>query len=104
MILINQDETLYLNFNKINYIKIVKLPSNEIGYAISVDTDEDTHCRFAIYDTEERAKEVMYEMLHCEKFYIMPKDKDFNISNIIYDEITGEYIEGEENGRSNDKI
>lgn len=84
MILINQDETLYLNFNKINYIKIIKLPSNEMGYAISVDTDEDTHYRFAIYDTEERAKEVMSEMLMCEKFYIMPKNKHINVFNIIY--------------------
>ena len=62
MIIVSQDKMMIINFNNIEYIKVRKLPVNEIGYAISIETLSNNFDRFAIYDTEERAKEVFKEI------------------------------------------
>ena len=62
MIIVNQDKTVMVNFDNVDYIELNKLPINEIGYAIGIDTSESYFNRFAIYDTEERAKEVLAEI------------------------------------------
>lgn len=63
MIIVSQDKMMIINFNNTEYIKMRKLPVNEVGYAISIETTSNNFDRFAIYDTEERAKEVFKEII-----------------------------------------
>lgn len=65
MIMLSQDENTIVNFDNVENIQVRKLPANETGYAISVETFCSNFDRFAIYDTEERAKEVLRQLL-CE--------------------------------------
>ena len=68
MIIVNQDKTVIVNFDNVDHIELKKLPVNEIGYAIDIETSESYFNRFAIYDTEERAKEVLQEIIDMYKF------------------------------------
>lgn len=68
MIIVNQDKTVMVNFDNVDHIELIKLPVNEIGYAIGIETSESYFNRFAIYDTEERAKEVLQEIIDMYKF------------------------------------
>lgn len=63
MIMLSQDENTIVNFDNVENIQVRKLPVNETGYAISVETFCSNFDRFAIYDTEERAKEVLIDIL-----------------------------------------
>mgnify|MGYP006998596145 CR=1 FL=1 len=62
MIIVSQDEKTIVNFDNVIYANVRKLPPNEIGYAIKIYTFESNFERFALYDTEERAKEVLAEI------------------------------------------
>ena len=85
MIIVSQDRKMIVNFRNVENIKIRELSANESGYAVSVETFTSDFDRFAIYDTEERAKEVLAEitefwkdgaMTDCRGFicYEMPED------------------------------
>ena len=63
MIIVSQDKNTIVNFDNVENIQVRKLPENEIGYAIGVETFCSNFDRFAIYDTEERAKEVLQEIV-----------------------------------------
>lgn len=62
MIIVSQDEKTIVNFDNVIYANVRKLPPNEIGYSIKIYTFESNFERFALYDTEERAKEVLAEI------------------------------------------
>lgn len=62
MIIVSQDKKTIVNFDNVIYANVRKLPPNEIGYAIRMDTFESNFERFALYDTEERTKEVLSEI------------------------------------------
>lgn len=62
MIIVSQDEKTIVNFDNVIYANVRKLPPNEIGYSIKIYTFESNFERFALYDTEERAKEVLSEI------------------------------------------
>lgn len=62
MIIVNQDKKMIINFDNVIRINVRRLPPNETGYAISIDTMDCLFDRFALYDTEERAKEVLSEI------------------------------------------
>ena len=70
MIIVSQDKTMIINFNNVEHIKIRKLPINEIGYAINIETCSSNLERFAMYDTEERAKEVLQEIVQKFSSYL----------------------------------
>ena len=62
MIIVSQDKKTIVNFDNVIYANVRKLPPNEIGYAIRIYTFESDFERFALYDTEERTKEVLSEI------------------------------------------
>lgn len=62
MIIVSQDKKTIINFDNVIRINVRRLPPNETGYAISIDTMDCLFDRFALYDTEERAKEVLSEI------------------------------------------
>lgn len=62
MIIVSQDEKTIVNFDNVIYANVRKLPPNEIGYSIKIYTFESNFERFALYNTEERAKEVLAEI------------------------------------------
>ncbi len=73
MILISQDEKNYINFNNIISINIYKLPFNEKGFKIEAETINDCLYTLGIYDTEERSKEIMNNVIRFECVFRMPK-------------------------------
>lgn len=62
MIIVSQDKKTIVNFDNVIYANVRKLPPNEIGYAIRIYTFESDFERFALYDTEERTKEVLADI------------------------------------------
>lgn len=77
MIIVSQDKTVMVNFDNVDHIELKKLPVNEIGYAIGIETSESYFNRFAIYDTEERVKEVLAEITEFWKNGAMSDYKGF---------------------------
>lgn len=70
MIIVSQDKKTIVNFDNVIYANVRKLPPNEIGYAIRIYTFESDFERFALYDTEERAKEVLQEIVSKYSSYL----------------------------------
>lgn len=62
MIIVSQDKKTIVNFGNVIYANVRKLPPNEKGYAINISTFERNFERFSLYDTEEKAKEVLSEI------------------------------------------
>lgn len=88
MIIVSQDKKTIVNFDNVIYANVRKLPPNEIGYAIRIYTFESDFERFALYDTEERAKEVLQEITEkiCEGSNIKMEIEGINceVSKQIY--------------------
>lgn len=90
MIIVSQDKKTIVNFDNVIYANIRKLPPNEIGYAIRMYTFESNFERFALYDTEEKAKEVLSE--------IYGKYSDWQTIRMVRnEEIQAKLINGDKN-------
>ena len=64
MIIISQDKTMILNFEYIETIEIENpLENNDGKFKILCDTTSDNQYTIAEYKTEERAKEVLQEII-----------------------------------------
>ena len=78
MIIVSQDKSEIVNFDRINYIQVSKIDKSksviEINYA---DMDWKTVVK---YETEERAKEVLQEIL---EFYEISKRYECSSNNSI---------------------
>ena len=77
MIIVSQDKTKILNFDNIEVIGIGNpLEDDEGKFKILVDTTNDNEFSIAEYETEDRAKEVLKEILNAkatfELFRIAP--------------------------------
>lgn len=87
MIIINQNKTMIVNFNTVENIQIRALPINEHGYAISIETFACNFERFAIYETEERANEVLQEIikayLNCNEQNVLAEYA--YVKNIVFE-------------------
>lgn len=65
MLIINQDKTMILNFENIEAIGIGNPLENKDGkFEILCDTTSDNQYTMAEYDTEERAKEVLVDIVN----------------------------------------
>jgi hypothetical protein len=78
MIIINQNKTMFLNFENIEAVGINNpLENNEGKFAILVETTSDHQYTIAIYKTEERANEVLNEIL--EEYSRWKYDKNMSV-------------------------
>lgn len=72
MIIVSQDKNMIINFNSIVSVYVIKNYVSEEkgykGYNIDFATNEEINFVLATYDTEERAKEVLQEIIDMYKF------------------------------------
>lgn len=70
MIIISQDKTMILNFEYIETIEIENpLENNDGKFKILCDTTSDNQYTIAEYKTEERAREVLQEIIKAYREY-----------------------------------
>lgn len=74
MIIVSQDKKMFMNFNSIVSVYVIKNYVSEEkgyqGYNIDFATNEEINFVLATYDTEERAKEVLQEIIKRYLSYI----------------------------------
>lgn len=79
MVIVNQDKSMIINFNNIVSTYVIKKYVSEEkgykGYNIDCTTNEEINFVLATYETEERAKEVLKEII---KAYL-----DCNVQNVL---------------------
>ena len=62
MIIIEQDKTYFVNFNNVSQVTLA-VNKEEEEYAVMVQTIDEEELIMGIYKTEERAKEVLREIV-----------------------------------------
>lgn len=73
MIIVSQDKKMFVNFNSIVSVYVIKNYISEEkgykGYNIDFATNEEINFVLATYETEERAKEVLQEIIKAYRNY-----------------------------------
>lgn len=64
MIIVNQEKTYLVNFNNVCQVSLA-VDEEETEYAIAVQTVDKEEIIMGIYKTEERAKEVLQEIVNA---------------------------------------
>lgn len=73
MIIVEQDKTYFVNFNNVSQVTVA-VNKKEEEYAVMVQTIDEEELVMGIYETEERAKEVLeqitekYENIELAKY------------------------------------
>ena len=80
MIIVSQDKETIINFKKANIVNINKLNKKQIGAWFSCNEEENNNVLLAEYATEERAKEVLEEII----------ERYTNWNNLVCGQPTGE--------------
>ena len=96
MIIVSQNKGVIINFEKVNIININKLDERQIGAWFNCNEEENNNVFLGEYATEERAKEVLQEIL---KYYNSLKrksvyaigDGNFTFSEKFYYEMPKEW-------------
>lgn len=94
MLILNQDKMQIINFNNIRIIEINTPETWNQGY-YSIDTypecedQQNWHIRLGKYDTEERAKEVLKEII---KVYKSQQYIVFNVENGEYKQLENKRV------------
>lgn len=71
MIIVSQDKTMVINFEKVEIIGVGNPLENDLGkFPIEITTISDNEYPIAIYETEERAKEVLQEIIEIHRVAI----------------------------------
>ena len=86
MIIVSQDKKMIINFNSIVSIYVIKNYVSEEkgyqGYNIDFATNEEINFVLATYDTEERAKEVLQEIISKYKTTLYNTKTNETVVNI----------------------
>lgn len=83
MIIISQDKTMILNFEYIETIEIGNpLENNDGKFKILCDTTSDNQYTIAEYETEERAKEVLQEIISKYKITLYNSKTNETVVNV----------------------
>lgn len=83
MVIISQDKTMILNFEYIETIEIGNpLENNDGKFKILCDTTSDNQYTIAEYETEERAKEVLQEIINKYKITLYNSRTNETVVNV----------------------
>lgn len=83
MVIISQDKTMILNFENIETIEIGNpLENNDGKFKILCDTTSDNQYTIAEYETEERAKEVLQEIISKYKITLYNSKTNETVVNV----------------------
>ena len=83
MIIVNQDKTMIFNYKNIETIGIGNPLENDDGkFAILIETISDNQYPIALYETEERAKEVLQEIISKYKTTLYNSKTNETVVNI----------------------
>lgn len=83
MVIISQDKTMILNFEYIETIEIENpLENNDGKFKILCDTTSDNQYTIAEYETEERAKEVLQEIISKYKITLYNSKTNETVVNV----------------------
>ena len=86
MIIVSQDKNMIINFNSIVSIYVIKNYVSEEkgyqGYNIDFATNEEINFVLATYDTEERAKEVLQEIVSKYKVTLYNSKTNETVVNV----------------------
>ena len=83
MVIISQDKTMILNFENIETIEIRNpLENNDGKFKILCDTTSDNQYTIAGYEKEERAKEVLQEIISKYKITLYNSKTNETVVNV----------------------
>ena len=86
MIIVSQDRKMFVNFNSIVSVYVIKNYISEEegykGYNIDFATNEEINFVLATFDTEERAKEVLQEIVSKYKVTLYNSKTNETVVNI----------------------
>ena len=86
MIIVSQDRKMFVNFNSIVSVYVIKNYISEEegykGYNIDFATNEEINFVLATYDTEERAKEVLQEIVSKYKVTLYNSKTNETVVNV----------------------
>lgn len=83
MIIMSQDKTMILNFENIETIEIGNpLENNDGKFKILCDTTSDNQYTIAGYEKEERAKEVLQEIINKYKITLYNSKTNETVVNV----------------------
>lgn len=83
MIIVNQDKTMIFNYKNIETIGIGNPLENDDGkFAILIETISDNQYPIALYETEERAKEVLQEIVSKYKTTLYNSKTNETVVNV----------------------
>lgn len=80
MIIVSQDKKRIVNFDNLTQVYITHCEEDNTGYFIRVETVDSLYEDLGEYATEERAKEVLQEII----------ERYTNWNNLVYGQPTGE--------------
>ena len=80
MIIVSQDKTEIVNFDNLTQVYITHCEEDNTGYFIRFETVDSLYEDLGEYATEERAKEVLQEII----------ERYTNWNNLVYGQPTGE--------------
>ena len=86
MIIVSQDRKMFVNFNSIVSVYVIKNYISEEegykGYNLDFATNEEINFVLATYDTEERAKEVLQEIVSKYKVTLYNSKTNETVVNV----------------------
>ena len=86
MIIVSQDRKMFVNFNSIVSVYVIKNYISEEegykGYNIDFATNEEINFVLATFDTEERAKEVLQEIVSKYKVTLYNSKTNETVVNV----------------------
>lgn len=86
MVIVSQDKSMIINFNNIVSIYVIKKYVSEEkgykGYNINFTTNEEINFVLATYETEERAKEVLQEIVSKYKVTLYNSKTNETVVNV----------------------
>ena len=83
MIIVSQDKTQIFNFDNINYLQMGKNLDND--FAVEINYSGCNYNVIARYKTEERAKEVLQEIVNKYRQFNLDNNKTVTLTPKVYE-------------------
>ena len=91
MIIVSQDKEIIINFEKVNIVNINQLNKKQIGAWFNCNEEENNNVLLGEYATEERAKEVLQEILTTYSNFETLRHSDEREKNTLKEILQNKY-------------